>query len=188
MGAEQIQAKEALMSAKAEGRRLTTCSIITFLFAVLCLLPSTDTLSLTVGLLPRALAQNESTVSTPSPLPSPSPSPSPTPPPNLHQWGAVTLFHGLPSDRVHAIAQTPDGVMWFATDGGLARYDGQRTQAVTSDGLPQGRVLALQLDRMGGLWIGTERGASRLANGKFTAVKETDGKVITAIISTEGGR
>src|SRR5438876_6054290 len=188
MGAEQIQAKEALMSAKAEGRRLTTCSIITFLFAVLCLLPSTDTLSLTVGLLPRALAQNESPVSAPSPLPSPSPSPSPTPPPNLHQWGAVTLFHGLPSDRVHAIAQTPDGVMWFATDGGLARYDGQRRPAITAEGLPPGRVLALKLDQDGTLWIGTDIGAARLSAGKFEALKETSGKVITAIITPAPGR
>jgi len=60
---------------------------------------------------------------------------------NLHQWGAVTLFHGLPSDRVRAIAQTADGTMWFGTDGGLARYDGRRTQAVVDDGLPQGVCL-----------------------------------------------
>jgi len=46
-----------------------------------------------------------------SPSPSPSPSPTPTPVTGLHQWGAVTLFHGLPSDRVHAIAQDTDGSM-----------------------------------------------------------------------------
>lgn len=124
----------------------------------------------------------------PSPTPVPSPSPSPTPPANLHQWGAVTLFHGLPSDRVHAIAQTADGVMWFATDGGLAKYDGRRTQAITSDGLPQGRVLSLKLDDDGALWIGTDNGAARLANGKFDLVKETEGKVITAIITPQRNR
>src|SRR5262245_13990717 len=41
---------------------------------------------------------------------------------NLHQWGAVTLFHGLPSNHVRAIAQDGEGVMWFGTDGGLAKY------------------------------------------------------------------
>src|SRR5437870_7440576 len=139
------------------------------------LMPNNLTPSVTVGLLPTAFSQNETaTPSTPpTPLPLPSPSPSPTPPPNLHQWGAVTLFHGLPSDRVHAIAQTPDGVMWFATDGGLARYDGQRTQAITAEGLPPGRVLALKLDQDGTLWIGTDIGAARLSAGKFEALKET---------------
>ncbi|MGA9996919.1 MAG: two-component regulator propeller domain-containing protein [Pyrinomonadaceae bacterium] len=107
---------------------------------------------------------------------------------NLHQWGAVTLFHGLPSDRVRAIAQGPDGTMWFGTDGGLARYDGRRTQAVVDDGLPQGRVIALKVDADGTLWIGTEKGAARLVDQRFIPVKETAGKVITAIITPERGR
>src|ERR1041385_8643525 len=80
------------------------------------------------SLLPSVLSQTSPTP-LPTPTPVPSPSPSPTPPPNLHQWGAVTSFHGLPSDRTHAIAQTEFGETWFATDGGLARYDGRRTNA-----------------------------------------------------------
>src|SRR5205807_9185341 len=113
------------------------------------------------GLRPAAASQSETPLQQPhpSPAPAPSPSPSPTPPPNLHQWGAVTLFHGLPSDRVHAIAQTPDGLMWFATDGGLAKYDGRRTQAISVEGLESGRVLALKVDDDGALWIGGESGA-----------------------------
>jgi len=132
--------------------------------------------------------ERQSAINNPTPTPTPTPVASPTPPPNLHQWGAVTLFHGLPSDRVHAIAQTPDGVMWFATDGGLAKYDGRRTQAITADGLPPGRVLALKADGDGSLWIGTENGAARLSEGKLTFIKETEGKVITAIIAPAKGR
>jgi signal transduction histidine kinase/ligand-binding sensor domain-containing protein len=100
----------------------------------------------------------------------------------------VTSFHGLPSDRTHAIAQTEFGVTWFATDGGLAKYDGRRTQAITAEGLPTGRVLALKADESGALWIGTDNGAARLANGKFETVKETAGKVITAIITPHRDR
>ena len=147
------------------------------LLSAFCLLPSAFS----------SLAQVSPPQGEATPSPQPSPSPSPTPPPNLHQWGAVTLFHGLPSDRVHAIAQTPDGVMWFATDGGLAKYDGRRTQAITADGLPQGRVLALKVDDDGALWIGTENGAARFVNGKFYSLKETSGKVITAIITPQKG-
>jgi signal transduction histidine kinase len=164
-------------------RKLTTCatSLLTALF--LATMPS-----LTLGLLTYAQNETPSPPAQPSPSALPSPSPSPTPPANLHQWGAVTLFHGLPSDRVHAIAQTPDGVMWFATDGGLAKYDGRRTQAVIADGLPPGRVLTLKTDEDGALWIGTDNGAARFANGKFDLIKECEGKVITAIISPQRRR
>jgi signal transduction histidine kinase/ligand-binding sensor domain-containing protein len=78
--------------------------------------------------------------------------------------------------------------MWFATDGGLAKYDGRRTQAITAEGLPQGRVLALKVDEDGALWIGTENGAARLANGKIDSIKETNGTVVTAIITPQRGR
>jgi signal transduction histidine kinase len=160
------------------------------LLTVYCLLPSGFAPSLTAGLLPRVLSQNEvpSPPAQATPTPAASPSPSPTPPPNLHQWGAVTSFHGLPSDRTHAIAQTEFGVTWFATDGGLARYDGRRTNAINAEGLPAGRILALKADESGALWIGTDNGAARLANAKFEPIKETAGKVITAIITPQSGR
>jgi len=156
-------------------------SLLTFF--LLALAPS-----LTVGLLPRVFSQNETPSPPAQPTPAASPSPSPTPPPNLHQWGAVTSFHGLPSDRTHAIAQTEFGVTWFATDGGLARYDGRRTNAINAEGLPAGRVLALKADESGALWIGTDNGAARLWNGKFDPVKETAGKVITSIITPQKDR
>jgi signal transduction histidine kinase len=107
---------------------------------------------------------------------------------NLHQWGAVTLFHGLPSDQVHAIAEDRDGVMWFGTERGLARFDGRRTQTIASEGLLAGRVLVLKVDAEGVLWIGTESGAARLRDGQFQEVPETAGKTVTAIITPEQGR
>src|SRR5437763_9120056 len=151
--------------------------LILFLLSTFCLLPT-------------AFSRNQVSQPTPSPSPSPapSPSPSPTPPPNLHQWGAVTSFHGLPSDRTHAIAQTEFGVTWFATDGGLARYDGRRTNAINDEGLPAGRVRALKGDDSAALWIGTDNAAARRANGKFDSINETSGKGITAIITPERDR
>ena len=138
---------------------------------------------------PTASSQPEdlqsSPLPSPSPTPSPAPSPSPTPLTGLHQWGAVTLFHGLPSDRVLAVAQGPDGAMWFGTDAGLAKLDGRRTQAISHPNLPSGRVLALKTDGSGGLWIGTESGAVRMFGGSFEVLRETAGKVITAIIVPE---
>ncbi|MGZ8842167.1 MAG: sensor histidine kinase [Pyrinomonadaceae bacterium] len=100
----------------------------------------------------------------------------------------MTSFHGLPSDRTNAIAQTEFGVTWFATDGGLARYDGRRTNAIIVEGLPPGRVLALQVDGSGAMWIGTDNGAARSWNGKFDTIPETAGKVISAIITPQPNR
>ena len=100
----------------------------------------------------------------------------------------MTSFHGLPSDRTHAIAQTEFGVTWFATDGGLARYDGRRTNAINAEGLPTGRVLVLKTDDSGALWIGTDNGAARMSNGKFDLIKETAGVVINAMFSPSRDR
>jgi signal transduction histidine kinase len=178
--------EKAAPSINTSSLRLSVLSIFTahrtllalFLLSACCLLPT-------------ALSQNQPTAQpqpTQSPSPASSPSPSPTPPPNLHQWGAVTSFHGLPSDRTHAIAQTEFGVTWFATDGGLARYDGRRTNAIIVEGLPPGRVLALQVDGSGAMWIGTDNGAARSWNGKFDTIPETAGKVISAIITPQPNR
>lgn len=107
---------------------------------------------------------------------------------NLHQWGAVTLFHGLPSDHVNAIAQDPDGAMWFGTDSGLAKYDGRRVQKLATDGPAAARVRVLKLDREGILWIGSDAGAARLIDGEIKPIPDTQGSFITAIITPEAGR
>ncbi|MFN2498003.1 MAG: two-component regulator propeller domain-containing protein [Pyrinomonadaceae bacterium] len=116
------------------------------------------------------------------------PSPSPTPLTGLHQWGAVTLFHGLPSDRVRAIAQGQDGMMWFGTEAGLARFDGRRMQTINDSQMPQGRVLSLLTDAMGALWVGTDNGVARILSGRVEAVKDLQGQTINAIIEPENGR
>ena len=109
------------------------------------------------------------------------------PPLNFHQWGAVTLFNGLPSENVRAIAQTPDGILWFGTLNGLARFDGRRVENVNLEELPSSQILTLQIDLDGTLWIGTEAGAGRLTNDKFAPVNETLGKPISAILTGETG-
>lgn len=109
-------------------------------------------------------------------------------PPTLHQWGTVTLFHGLPSDHVRAIAQDPDGAMWFGTDSGLAIYDGRRVLKLTADGPAAARIRALKLDSKGVLWIGSDAGAARLIGGEIKLISETQSSVITSIITPESGR
>ncbi|HYY97916.1 MAG TPA: two-component regulator propeller domain-containing protein, partial [Pyrinomonadaceae bacterium] len=118
------------------------------------------------------------------------PSASQTETPSLHQWGALTLFHGLPSDQVRAVAQDSEGQMWFGTDAGLARYDGRRIQTVTDEGLAGPRVRALKADAGGALWVGADGGAYVRAAGsqRFAPVEETRGKSVTAVVVPAQGR
>lgn len=101
---------------------------------------------------------------------------------NLHQWGAVGLFSGLPSDKVYAVAQDADGIIWFGTARGLARFDGRRVQTVINENLPTGAILTIKSDASGALWIGTETGAAKLFNNKFQIIEKTVGKSISAIL------
>src|SRR5262245_3438433 len=107
---------------------------------------------------------------------------------NLHRWGAVTLFHGLPSDRVNAIAEDAAGVLWFGTDNGLRRFDGRNVEAAQNEAaLPSRRILALKLDYQGRLWIGTDAGAARLRGNRIEVLPETLGRAATGIASSQQG-
>jgi signal transduction histidine kinase/ligand-binding sensor domain-containing protein len=101
---------------------------------------------------------------------------------NLHRWGAVTLFHGLPSDRVRAIIEDQSGAIWIGTDNGLVRYDGRNTQAFAQESaLPSRRILALAVEARGSLWIGTENGVARWRNEQLSVLEETRGRAINGL-------
>src|SRR5262245_22207344 len=105
---------------------------------------------------------------------------------NLHRWGAVTIFHGLPSDRVNAIAEDSRGLLYFGTDNGLVRYDGRNVETIPDAGsLPSARILSLKLDSRGILWIGTDRGAANYRNDRIEILAETNGQMITGITASE---
>jgi signal transduction histidine kinase/ligand-binding sensor domain-containing protein len=107
---------------------------------------------------------------------------------SLHQWGAVTLFHGLPSDHVRAIAQDSDGIMWFGTDSGLAKFDGRRVQRVAAQGPAATRVRSVKIAGDGVMWIGTDTGALRLINGELKPVPQTEGYSISSILAVSRDR
>lgn len=107
---------------------------------------------------------------------------------NLHQWGSVSLFHGLPSDKVRAVVQDTNGVMWFGTDNGLARFDGRRVQAVGLNIPTAEKIFALEMTSDGTLWIGTDQGAARIEKGIVFPVKETFGNAVADIEITNEGR
>jgi len=85
-----------------------------------------------------------------------------------------TTAQGLPSNVVRGLAQTPDGFLWVATMGGLARFDGVSFVVFDSVNTPQlgsGRIAAVGVDRGGRLWIGDLGGnVVVLEDGAFRVV------------------
>ncbi len=86
---------------------------------------------------------------------------------------------GLPRNRIQAIEQTPDGYLWIATSGGLARFDGVRFVVFDSSNTPALRdesILSLLPARDGSLWAGTEGGGLvHYQNGVFTSYGAAEG-------------
>jgi diguanylate cyclase (GGDEF)-like protein len=75
----------------------------------------------------------------------------------------LTVERGLPHPTTTALAQNTRGLVWIGTVGGLARYDGYRTQVFrqdddSPDSLPDNYVRNLLPLADGGLLIGTNSG------------------------------
>src|SRR5437588_7027345 len=66
--------------------------------------------------------------------------------------------NGLPQSHVSDIAQTSDGYLWFATEDGLARFDGSRFVVFSSANIREisNNHINSLYDDGDGLWIGME--------------------------------
>ena len=94
-------------------------------------------------------------------------------------FDTVTRASGLPSDYVNTLYQDRFGFLWFGTDAGLARYDGQDVETFTAnDGLPHPFVYAVSEDGAGDLWVGTFQGLARFDGDRFETVEEPFGSVL----------
>src|SRR5581483_197894 len=86
---------------------------------------------------------------------------------------------GLPQNSVLALAQTPDGYLWIATEEGLARFDGVRFTVfnkATTPELETDSISSLLVDREGTLWIGTNGGGlTRYRNSSFHTYNTRNG-------------
>jgi PAS domain S-box-containing protein len=108
----------------------------------------------------------------------------------------VNLFdieQGLPQNSATAMAQTPDGCLWFGTWGGLTRYDGSEFNAFTPvevPELPTQRIVNVYHARDGRLWVSTLRGMACLKDGAWTALDKNSGWVgnyVRSFAETAGG-
>jgi len=92
---------------------------------------------------------------------------------------------GLPHNRVQAIAQTPDGYLWLATQEGLARFDGVRFTVFDRHGtaaMNANDVETLFVSRDGSLWVGVYGGTLlRYRDGAFSSYSSREGLSLTTI-------
>ena len=95
--------------------------------------------------------------------------------------------------RIFALFQDHDGVLWAGTKNGLARRDGQGWKMFTTrDGLSENTVRAIAEDAGGNLWAGTESGGLNFfKDGKFISYQQTEnglpGNDISALYLDKGG-
>lgn len=79
------------------------------------------------------------------------------------RWHNLNSQQGLVGNIVYAIAQSPDGTLWFGTNKGVSRYDGKAWQSITKQhGLLEDNVYALAVAPSGEVWAGTRRGVTRI--------------------------
>ncbi len=92
-------------------------------------------------------------------------------------WQSLGVPDGLPSGGIRAILQDQRGYLWFATDGGVSRYDGEGfVTFTTEDGLAGRYVWSMLEDREGRLWFGSQDGGvSRYDGQSWTTFTQADG-------------
>jgi len=107
-----------------------------------------------------------------------------------------TTQDGLPHNRVEAIADDEDGNLWFGTENGISRYDGNDGLGgfitfTTQDGLAYDWIRAIHQDANGVLWFGSYRGGVYCYDSKtfvnFTTQDGLSNNRVVTIADDEDG-
>lgn len=106
-------------------------------------------------------------------------------------WRTYDLTDGLAGNMTVSIYQDGEGYIWFATNGGLSRYDGKTFTKITTDnGLFKGGVSKVYQDREGVFWFGIASGVVRYDGKTFEKVtmpKSFGGRGVLAIYQDRDG-
>ena len=112
------------------------------------------------------------------------------------RWQHWTHTEGLPDDYVPGLMQDNAGAMWFATGGGVTRFDGLNFHSWTArDGLPETFVTCVSEGGPGVKWFGTRNGLvrhdARNPTRPFTLFTITNGlpdNMVTALERDRAGQ
>lgn len=111
--------------------------------------------------------------------------------PGTGHWRTYDVTTGLANGVVFDVLQDRRGRLWFATQGGVNRYDGRTwTTFTTKDGLPHDWVVSALEDRDGRLWFTTHGGVCRYDGQTWTAYTSAyglpDSRVAAAAQGADG--
>jgi len=103
---------------------------------------------------------------------------------------SLQIKDGLSSNTVNAILKDKMGLMWFATEDGLNKFDGSdftvyRYNPNDPKGIPSNDIRTLYEDKMGNLWVGTSGGSVSVFNRKndtFTTLPANKDKALSSHI------
>ena len=110
----------------------------------------------------------------------------------VSQYARTTwrVRNGFSLGNIYAIAQTPDGYLWFGTEFGLVRFDGVRStpwQPPAGQHLPDKSINSLLVTRDGTLWIGTFAGLATWSGGKLTRRPELGDEFVASLFEDRDG-
>lgn len=110
--------------------------------------------------------------------------------PSDGQWYTFSADNGLAGSVVQSIWQAPSGEIWFGTEQGISRYDGEVWQSYrVNDGLLNNNVWAISGDAEA-VWCATSSGISVLRNGTWRNYSVADGlpsnDVRSVLVASDG--
>src|SRR5271165_7208080 len=110
----------------------------------------------------------------------------------VSQYARTTwrVRNGFSLGNIYAIAQTPDGYLWFGTEFGLVRFDGVRSapwQPPAGQHLPDRNINSLLVTRDGTLWIGTFAGLATWSGGKLIPRPELGKSFVASLFEDRDG-
>lgn len=85
---------------------------------------------------------------------------------------------GLASDNVNAVSIDSNGDVWFGTQAGISKFDGNTWTTInttTDPDLVDNSILALLIDGNGNIWAGTDFGVSKFDGSSWTTYTDDDG-------------
>jgi ligand-binding sensor domain-containing protein len=89
-----------------------------------------------------------------------------------------TTSNGLPSNNVLGVAVDTDNNKWFATQAGVAKYDGSSWAVfTTADGIIDNYITCIAVDISNNVWVGTDYGVSKYDGTHWTSYNTTNGLV-----------
>jgi ligand-binding sensor domain-containing protein len=104
---------------------------------------------------------------------------------NPHLGVSTTV--GLAKGQIEDIALSPDGILWFATSGGVSSFDGKVwTTFTTEDGLVENHSVAIAATD-GQVWVGHYSGKISNFDGTTWKTYEGNGSIIRSITIGKDG-